>query len=468
MKARLVLISKGKGPVGAVSSYRPICMLESAGKLLENLLRPMLHAAMKAARDLAGRQYGFRSGLSTIHEVQEVVTAAKMTGRGNHRTRPLCLLATLDVKNAFNSVRGDLAKETLELPESTFLVGYADDFAVVITARDTEGAQLLLNQVMRRVTSWMEDHGLSLAAQKTQIVILTRKRINTLRRFPEGQAAVQTKMADKYLGFMLDNKLNYGEHIIMAADTAAKVVASMGILMAKIKGPRPCMRRLLMHAAEAVMLYGAKVCAEPLQKEEYRKRITAVQKRGNLRIACSYRMVSESAVLVVAGVFPIDLLSQERKFVHQQRCVLGMEKASRLARSISIKCWQSRWEQERRGRWTDLLNSQLDNWINRESGEVDFYLTQFLIGHGLFRSYMARMRKSAERLALEQDLGDLSPDNVVEKMLRGQKEWNKVAWMDMSLVRSAYSNGETDTSGTCMVTHMGKGPTGGQGLWGRA
>ncbi|XP_035724078.1 uncharacterized protein LOC118442501 [Vespa mandarinia] len=113
-KARLVFISKGKGPADAASSYRPICMLDTAGKLLEKLLRPRLHAALRAAGDLAGRQYGFRSGLTTIQVVQQVVTAAKMTERGNQLTRPLCLLASLDVRNAFNSVWWDLAMVTLE------------------------------------------------------------------------------------------------------------------------------------------------------------------------------------------------------------------------------------------------------------------------------------------------------------------------------------------------------------------
>ncbi|XP_035736366.1 uncharacterized protein LOC118447925 [Vespa mandarinia] len=113
-KARLVLISKGRGPIGAASSYRPICMLDTAGKLLEKLLRSRLHAVMKAAGYLASLQYGFRSGLFTIHAIQEVVTAAKMMERHNDRTRPLCLMATLDVRNAFNSVRWDLIREALE------------------------------------------------------------------------------------------------------------------------------------------------------------------------------------------------------------------------------------------------------------------------------------------------------------------------------------------------------------------
>lgn len=77
-RARLVLISKGKGPADAASSYRPLCMLDTAGKLLEKLLRPRLHEAVRAAGDL-------------------------------------CLLATLDVRNAFDSVRWDLAMEAFDL-----------------------------------------------------------------------------------------------------------------------------------------------------------------------------------------------------------------------------------------------------------------------------------------------------------------------------------------------------------------
>ncbi|XP_035738050.1 uncharacterized protein LOC118448648 [Vespa mandarinia] len=136
---------------------------------------------------------------------------------------------------------------------------------------------------------------------------------------------------------MLDNKLKFGEHIIRATNKTVKVVASLGTLMANVNGPRPCIRRLLIRAAEAVILYGAEVCVEALRHEKYRKRIAAVLRMGALRIACSYHSVSEPAVQVAAGVNPIDLLTQERQFVHQQRPVLGKEEASMLALSNTIQ-----------------------------------------------------------------------------------------------------------------------------------
>ncbi|XP_046834738.1 uncharacterized protein LOC124431195 [Vespa crabro] len=138
---------------------------------------------------------------------------------------------------------------------------------------------------------------------------------------------------------MLNCKLNYGEHIIRAADKAAIVVATLGTLMAYVNDPRPCTRLINICAADAVMLYGVEIWAKALRKEKYRKRIAAVQRWGAHRIASSYCTVSESAVVVVAGVIPIDLLAWERQFVHQQRSVLGKEEASRLSRSTSIEIW---------------------------------------------------------------------------------------------------------------------------------
>ena len=512
--ARLVLISKGKGPADSPTAYRPLCMLDTAGKLLEKLLKPRLQAAISASGDLAPRQYGFRRGRSTIDAVQEVVNAARSTEQGNHYSRPICLLATLDVKNAFNSVRWDKALEAferafripayllrilgdylrdrsitydtedgpikreitsgaaqgsmlgpdiwnvfydgilrMEMPEGTFLVGYADDIAVVIEARDVDLARLLLNRVMRRVFSWLEDRGLELATKKTEIVLLTKRHINTMCPFQVGDATVQAKSAVRYLGVSLDNKLTFREHLTIVTEKAAAVTSSLSRLMANTTGPRPCKRRLLMRAAEAVMLYGAEVWADALRKDVHRKRLAAVQRRAALRIACSYRTVSEPAILVVAGVIPIDLLALERRFVHQQKPALGVVEAHRTARANTIQAWQHRWESSTKGRWTARLIPQVDTWLFRKEGEVNYYLTQFLTGHGLFRAYLHKMGKVAdpgctyceglpddvfhtffvcgrwtvERGALERDLGCISPDNIVRLMLQGPQQWAKVA-----------------------------------------
>ena len=39
---RLVLIGKGKGDLNSAGAYRPLCMLDTVGKLLEKIIRPRL------------------------------------------------------------------------------------------------------------------------------------------------------------------------------------------------------------------------------------------------------------------------------------------------------------------------------------------------------------------------------------------------------------------------------------------
>uniref|UniRef100_T1I5J5 Uncharacterized protein n=1 Tax=Rhodnius prolixus TaxID=13249 RepID=T1I5J5_RHOPR len=159
------------------------------------------------------------------------------------------------------------------------------------------------------------------------------------------------------------------------------------------------------------------------------------------------------AALVVAGVIPIDLMAQERKMAYDLREVLGRSEAKVVARDHSIRTWHERWRTDTRGRWTARLIGNPSVWAGREHGEVDYYLTQFLMGHGCFTSYLYRMGKVGdlscvfgdsdlddahhtfflcdrwvpERESLEQEIGRITPENIVEIMLSQRDYWDQVA-----------------------------------------
>ena len=63
------------------------------------------------------------------------------------------------------------------MPEGTFLVGYRDDIAAVITARNTEEAHRKLRRVMLRTKTWLYSHGLDLAMYKTELLLIIDRRI---------------------------------------------------------------------------------------------------------------------------------------------------------------------------------------------------------------------------------------------------------------------------------------------------
>ena len=527
-EAGLVLIPKSKGDPNTPSAYRPLSLLDTTGKLFEQLLRPRLTDAMQAGGGLSDLQFGFRRGRSTIGAIQKVVDSFLELDRHCHAARPVVLLATLDIRNAFNSARwvdilealksnfgipsylvrvvedylknrrityetieGRVTRQVtagvaqgsilgpdfwnglydgllrLEMPLGVLLVAYADDVAAVITERSPELAQLALNQTMRRVGRWMTDHGLQLATEKTELMFLTRRRIQTILPMRVGTHETETKGEVKYLGVTLDTKMTFWPHIQRTARRAADRIASLSRLMANTTGPRPGKRRLLMATAHSILLYGAEIWADSLKTKKYGKTMTMVQRQGALRIACSYRTVSAQAVLVVAGVIPVDLLAFERKRIYGSSADIGRKNAAIAEREMTMENWQRRWTEERSGNWTRRLIRDLRPWLERKFGDVNFYVTQLLTGHGYFRRYLHIMnrvrspdckycgheRDDAEhtffvcdrwtrlRRELETTVSSITPENIVGVMLQRTEWWRLVATYTETILRRKNADG---------------------------
>lgn len=101
-----MLLRKGDKPPGIPSSYRPIYLLDVAGKLLEKITAGRLAVHLKAEGDILEYQYRFQAGRSTNDVVnafcQIVVTAC-------NRQR-FCIAVSLDIPwqgilNALDTVR---------------------------------------------------------------------------------------------------------------------------------------------------------------------------------------------------------------------------------------------------------------------------------------------------------------------------------------------------------------------------
>lgn len=514
-RQRLVLIDKGKGGPRKPNSFRPLCMLDTAGKLLEKMLKPRLHQALEEGGGLADRQFGFRPGRSTVDAVREVVQTTAQTKTGNHRSRNVYLVVTLDIKNAFNSLRWDAALEALRdkfkipgyllrilqnylkdrtllyetdegqrckevtagaaqgailgpdlwnayydkifripMPDGCFLNGYADDIAAIIEARDLEHAKLLLSRMMLRILEALAELGLELALEKIEILVITTRRIPTINITVSVGDLTEVKTAEvlNYLGITLDGKLTFSQHIKRVSDKAARVVAALSRIMANTRGPKPSKRKLLMSTVHSILLYGAEIWADALETEVYRKRMASVQRRGALRITCAYRTVSEPAALLVAGVAPIDLLAKRRKRIYDRKAEGDVARVRQEEDAAMTNAWRERLANESRGEWTRRLIPDLHTWINRPHGEVNYHLTQFLTGHGLFESYLHRMalapsprcrycpgniddvhhtffdcpRWTEERSRLTEEVGEITPDNIITKMVTDKTAWSRV------------------------------------------
>lgn len=76
--AKVVLLKKEGKPDGEASSYRPLCLLNEEGKVLEGIIKNRMEECMREGeRELSENQYGFRRGRSTVDAILRVKEVVK-------------------------------------------------------------------------------------------------------------------------------------------------------------------------------------------------------------------------------------------------------------------------------------------------------------------------------------------------------------------------------------------------------
>ena len=97
---RLVFLPKGNKPLDEPSAYRPLCMLDIAGKLFERIISVRLEAAIQQVGGLSDNQFGFKKGRSTIDAINTVVSVAENAVSGSRCTKRMCTIIGLDVEES--------------------------------------------------------------------------------------------------------------------------------------------------------------------------------------------------------------------------------------------------------------------------------------------------------------------------------------------------------------------------------
>nr|XP_041630530.1 uncharacterized protein LOC121501961 [Drosophila kikkawai] len=168
--------------------------------------------------------------------------------------------------------------------------------------------------------------------------------------------------------------------------------------------------------------------------------------------ALAFRTVSDQTALVLAGTPPLDLLAAERASIHGQ--TIGRTLTPRDKQVLRLAAKDATLAASK-GRWTYRMIPQLDCWLKRKHGQINFHLTQILSGHGCFRSYLRRFgheeddscthfqgqleesaehtvfncaRFAGERASLEARLGNtITAENLVPLMLLSEANWQAVS-----------------------------------------
>lgn len=107
---RLVLIPKPGKDLDDPSAYRPLCMLDTMGKILEKLICSRLEDELAMMQGISDQQFRFRKQRSTTDAIRAVTDIASRAIQGTRwagGSKQYCLVCTLDVKKCIQFCKLD-------------------------------------------------------------------------------------------------------------------------------------------------------------------------------------------------------------------------------------------------------------------------------------------------------------------------------------------------------------------------
>lgn len=134
-----------------------------------------------------------------------------------------------------------------------------------------------------------------------------------------GQQTIRYKPAIKYLGEMVDNRLQFKDHASYTSKKASQVQAALSRILPNIGAPKYIRRLLLSRVVSSVLLYAAQVWTQAMMNKGTRRKLASDCMLSALWVMCGYRTISEEATLVIAGMLPFVIMVDEMARIYDRR-----------------------------------------------------------------------------------------------------------------------------------------------------
>lgn len=315
------------------------------------------------------------------------------------------------------------------------VIGYADDTIITSVASTYEEAKIRACMQADRTIHEIGKIGLKVAIEKTEAIVFQGKRG---KRPPKedfitmNRDKIKIGKSIKYLGIILDSKLDFKEHFRYIQEKAEKVKRALCKLMPNLRGPHENKRRLYAYVVQSVVMYGSPIWFDGFAKSlSVQRPLQKIQRQLAIRIVAGYRTVSYEVATILARTPPWILVARKYKRTYEKIKRIKESKTWSKDREDEIKKeeeidmqkqWKTRIKKE------DLPSPKLraailkwfEEWMRRNHGGMNYHLTQLVTGHGCFNAYLQRMKKIESPMCT---YCRIHIDNA-EHTLMGCEEWN--------------------------------------------
>ncbi|EED11822.1 conserved hypothetical protein [Talaromyces stipitatus ATCC 10500] len=185
-----------------------------------------------------------------------------------------------------------------------------DYFRWVMRLSADENLRRLQEDNIPRIEQWAKQTGSYFAAEKTELIHLTRKK----NKLSKGQLIIQgttikASTTAKLLGVVFDNELRWKPHVQQVLKRATRVNTALGGLRYLRPGQ---MRQLYQACVTPIVDYASMVWHSPTKDKMHLRALNTVQRSALIRILSAFKSVATATMEVELFTLPTRLRLRQR------------------------------------------------------------------------------------------------------------------------------------------------------------
>ena len=190
-------------------------------------------------------------------------------------------------------------------------VAYADDLYIGAKGKFLTVVRDTLVLPLKEVSNWTKTVGLNLKAGKTKAIVHSGTRVFPSPLVVNGEA-IEYSTQERYLGVMIDSKLNFAKHFEQKVTKCLNVLYQCKKAIGRTWGLKPlAMKWAYVSFVRPILTYGALVWYPHLTTLKNTAKFSRVQRLGLTAITGCFRSTPTAALEVLLDVPPIDIYCQE-------------------------------------------------------------------------------------------------------------------------------------------------------------